>query len=655
MTTICLNMIVKNESKIITRMLKSVLPIIDTYCICDTGSTDNTIEIIQNFFNEYNIKGKIVEEPFKNFCYNRNYAMEQCYGMSDYILLMDADTILQINNFDKKILLEASAFSILQGNPDFYYENIRIVKNNEKYKYIGVTHEYLSIFDHKKKQITKDILFIKDIGDGGCKSDKYERDIKLLTEGIKMEPDNIRYYFYLANSYHDSGKYEDAINMYLKRIELGGWYQEVWYSYYRIGLCYMNLNKKESAIYYWLLGYDYYTDRIENLYEIIKYFRTNSKNNLAKKYIDICKDILKKNINKDEYLFLHNDIYTYKIDYEYSIIAYYVGIKNINNEIINILNHSNDSNIVSLLLSNMKFYKYILKPNNIYDLSDSFIKKIDGKNIKFNSSSASILPYNDGYCMNIRYVNYIYNDKYEYEYDKSIITLNKYIELDKNFKNTDTIRIFTEDNFERTYTGIEDIRLFNYNNQLIYIGTGLHQNNKIGIVYGNYDTDAFKLIPNELKSSFSNKDCEKNWVYLKYKNELCIIYQWNPLYICKINNNTIDLFETKTNLPKIFNNVRGSTCGYNFNNEIWFIVHIVSYEKPRYYYHMFVIFDDNMNLLKYSAPFQFEGSNIEYCIGLIVEDNNVIVSYSVLDRQTKIAIYDKHYIDNIIKYKNLYN
>ena len=64
---VCLNMIVKNESKIITRLLNSVLPIIDTYCICDTGSTDNTKEIIIEFFNEHGITGKIVEKPFKNF------------------------------------------------------------------------------------------------------------------------------------------------------------------------------------------------------------------------------------------------------------------------------------------------------------------------------------------------------------------------------------------------------------------------------------------------------------------------------------------------------------------------------------------------------------------------------------------------------------
>jgi glycosyltransferase involved in cell wall biosynthesis len=52
-------MIVKNESKIIKRLLKSVLPIIDTYCICDTGSTDNTIQIIKEFFNKNKIDGKI--------------------------------------------------------------------------------------------------------------------------------------------------------------------------------------------------------------------------------------------------------------------------------------------------------------------------------------------------------------------------------------------------------------------------------------------------------------------------------------------------------------------------------------------------------------------------------------------------------------------
>jgi glycosyltransferase involved in cell wall biosynthesis len=232
--TLCLNMIVKNESKIITRLFDSVLSIIDCYCICDTGSTDNTVQIITDYFNSKNIPGKVVFEPFKNFAHNRTFSLHSCVGMSDYVLLLDADMVLQVNNFNKSILNIADSFRILQGNDSFFYQNMRIVRNNGLYKYLGVTHEYI---DTPSKNtvcdIAKDILFINDIGDGGAKSDKYERDIRLLTEGLKEEPNNQRYYFYLANSYHDCGKYDLAIENYTKRIKLGGWNEEIWYSYYR--------------------------------------------------------------------------------------------------------------------------------------------------------------------------------------------------------------------------------------------------------------------------------------------------------------------------------------------------------------------------------------------------------------------------------------
>jgi hypothetical protein len=96
--------------------------------------------------------------------------------------------------------------------------------------------------------------------------------------------------------------------------------------------------------------------------------------------------------------------------------------------------------------------------------------------------------------------------------------------------------------------------------------------------------------------------------------------------------------------------MRGSSSGAEYKNEIWFTTHLVSYEQPRHYYHMFVVFDNSMKLLRYSAPFKFEGECIEYSIGLIVEETRVIVPYSSWDRTTKIAVYDKKYIDSIVKY-----
>lgn len=669
--TLCLNMIVKNESLIIKRLLDSVISIIDSYCICDTGSTDNTIQVIEEYFKEKNIPGKIVQEPFKNFCHNRNFALQACIGLSDYVLFLDADMILEINNFDKSLLNKAKSFYILQGNDSFYYQNLRIVQNNGLYKYVGVTHEYIDTpSDNTTMSFTKKDIFIRDIGDGGAKSDKFERDIRLLLDGIKEEPNNDRYYFYLANSYHDCGRFGEAINVYKKRIELGGWKEEVWYSYYRIGLCFKNMNKFSDALFYWLEGYDYYPERLEGIYEIIKHYRVNSKHKLCMKFYNVAKEILDKNENRDAYLFLHNNIYLYKIYYEYTIFAAYNNIKNIDKEIITCFNNSDDKNETDNILSNMKFYKQILNRSALYTADSSINSTINGENTKFRSSSSCLIkkPNDNGYFSNIRYVNYYIENNGSYTgCNKHIISLNKFVEFDEKFnviKEQWMDLLFDS----RLYIGVEDVKIYydNYKNKLLYIGTGYHSNNQIGIVSGEYDFNEKKFNINELKQTFNKSSCEKNWVFVDYKQETHIIYDWYPLRICKVENNHLNVVDTKK-MPKIFSRVRGSSCGFVYNKkleennngnikiditepEIWFINHIVSYDSPRHYYHMISVFDSNMNLLRYSAPFKFEGEPIEYCLSIVVEDEKVLINYSVWDRTTKIGVYDKKYIDSLLLY-----
>jgi len=109
-------------------------------------------------------------------------------------------------------------------------------------------------------------------------------------------------------------------------------------------------------------------------------------------------------------------------------------------------------------------------------------------------------------------------------------------------------------------------------------------------------------------------------------------------------------------MPRIFNRTRGSTCGFKYLNkqtdqmEIWFVLHIASYEQPRHYYDMIAVFDESLNLLRYSAPFKYEDAPIQYCIGLIVKDESVMINYSIWDRTTRVGIYNKKYIDSLIKY-----
>ena len=671
--TLCLNMIVKNESKIITRLFDSVFQIINCYCICDTGSTDNTVALIEEYFKNKGIPGKVVHEPFKNFCHNRNFALKSCVGMSDFILLLDADMVLEVKNFDKSFLLTADSFHILQGNDSFYYQNLRIVKNNGLYKYCGVTHEYIDIPNKSTIQgFEKNKLFIRDIGDGGAKQNKFERDISLLLDGIKDEPNNVRYYFYLANSYHDLGRFGEAINIYNKRIELGGWKEEVWYSYYRIGLCYKKMNKINDAIKYWLDGFEYYPERLEGLHEIIMHYRIVSKQKLANLFYQQAVQILNLNHDRNSYLFLHDEVYTSKIYYEYTVFASYLGIKNINDEAVKVFNNSFSEPEVNNLLSNMKFYKDKLTTLSTIIVDNKNKTNINGEDILFTSSSSCLIPNkkNDGYIMNIRFVNYDITENGAYlNCDKHIISINRYVELNKKFDAVDDkwMDITFQD---RRYIGIEDIRIFNdvNTNELLFIGTGFHQDNKIGVVNGIYDLDNFKLIETEIKTDFSNSNCEKNWVFVDYKNSTHVIYNWYPLKICKTNKNKSILSSVEEKeMPKIFSRVRGSTCGFKYckkldkthngniliditEEEIWFVTHIVSYETPRHYYHIIVVFDKDMKLLRYSAPFKFEGDPIEYCLSILVEDDRVIINYSTWDRTTRIGIYDKKYIDSIVKY-----
>ena len=664
--TVCLNMIVRNESKIITRLLKSVEAIVDTYCICDTGSTDNTVELIKTFFKERNIQGKIVYEKFKNFEYNRNFALKNALGMSDYILFIDADMEMVFKNFNKQILWQADAFLVLQGSKDFHYQNIRIIKNygekdadNElnEVKYIGVTHEYVNTGPYKIMSLPMEIIFMNDFGDGGSKSNKYERDVKLLEEDLLRDPLNARTLFYLANSHFDHGINDKALEYYQKRIDVGGWFQEIFYSYYRIGQIHYRMENYDKAIYSWLEAIQVHPERLETIFKIIYHYRITNKPRIAMTFYKTIEEYLKKYItkttNNSSFLFLENDIYTYKLYYEYIVIAFYNDIKKVENEIVYILSDCKNKNIITSTFLTMKFYDWRLPTVKEIDISKSIVSSVNEKDYNFCSSSPSLIKNSEGnYLVNIRYVNYTLDDNYtKYNFDNYVLSINEFVKYDKDFNVLERNMIDNINHDGRLYGGVEDVRIFEHDDGLVFIGTGFHKNNKIGIVYGKYDPTKNELQPKEVTQKFKNTDCEKNWVYFKYNkfSALKIIYNWYPLTIGIIDNGILRQDIIK-NTPDYFREIRGSTCGFNYNGELWFVTHLVSYESPRFYYNVIVVIDENFKYIKYSCPIKFTGSCIEYVLGIVVEDNRVIISYSETDSSSKIGIFNKDIVLSKIKY-----
>ena len=98
--------------------------------------------------------------------------------------------------------------------------------------------------------------------------------------------------------------------------------------------------------------------------------------------------------------------------------------------------------------------------------------------------------------------------------------------------------------------------------------------------------------------------------------------------------------------PDFFRNVRGSSNGYVFDGEVWFLCHVVEYCQPREYYHLFAVLDnETFKVKRWSNLFKFEGEKIEYALGIIVNEKEIIVSYSKWDRDACIGVFDKKKIE----------
>ena len=328
--SICLTMIVRNEARIIERCLNSVKDIADCISICDTGSTDNTVEIIEQFMKKHHIPGTVHHHVWKNFGHNRTLSIQAAQKTLNslgfplqhtFLLLLDADMKLEIEPEFTKNALTFDCYLVLQRSSALSYYNTRLVRASLPWESVGVTHEYLSSkFPHQRQQLNT--LIIDDQEDGGCKSDKFERDIRLLTQGLKDEPENERYMFYFAQSHKCLSQFDDAIKWYQHRIAKGGWKEEVWYSMYMIGECYEALEQWDDALHWYLEAYQYNPERSETLHKIARHYRIQGQNELS--YL-FAKQGERVPYPKNQILFIAHPVYDYLFDEELSIASCFSG------------------------------------------------------------------------------------------------------------------------------------------------------------------------------------------------------------------------------------------------------------------------------------------------------------------------------------------
>jgi GR25 family glycosyltransferase involved in LPS biosynthesis/glycosyltransferase involved in cell wall biosynthesis len=247
---ICLNMIVKNESPVIRRCLDSVRPLIDSWVIVDTGSTDGTQDIIRDYLHD--LPGELHERPWRDFAHNRNEALDLARKKGDYTLIIDADDTLEIAPNAAIPVLTEDHYQVVIHHGGILYWRTQLVRDTLPWRWEGVLHEYLTCDGAGAPgQISGIRLRLNE--DGARRRDTltYHRDAAVFEAALLTETTPFllaRYRFYLAQSYRDCNEHEKALENYLARAELGFWQEEVFISLYQAARLKQELGHPDQEI-----------------------------------------------------------------------------------------------------------------------------------------------------------------------------------------------------------------------------------------------------------------------------------------------------------------------------------------------------------------------------------------------------------------------
>ena len=331
---ICLNMIVRDEEKVIERCIRSCLPLITSYCIVDTGSVDNTIDILQRFLPTTGLPGKLYTSPWKDFATNRNEALQlakypkidpktgqACFPAPDFILFIDADeTLIFDSNFSKdNISKEVTSYFFGCHFGHVIYRRKLLIRADLDWYWFGVVHEAITCAQDEHRETLPGV--INRPTSEGARSrnpNKYKLDANTI-ERDYIENPTPRNCFYIAMCYKDDMDSENALKWFKKRAEMKGSEEEMFISYMYIGK-FTHIDKGPEggfwkALPYFLKAHELWPARWEPLFELSQGFRLNGYSKTA--YMYNCQ--AEQPQEPKDLLYIDKSVYAWKLLDEYAV------------------------------------------------------------------------------------------------------------------------------------------------------------------------------------------------------------------------------------------------------------------------------------------------------------------------------------------------
>lgn len=639
---LCLNMIVKDEAAIIERMIDSVAAHLSYYVVCDTGSTDDTIERVRERFSSHGVDGEIHNIEFANFGQARNRALEcarTSKGRFQYLLLADADMELIIDDPSFTWNLSKTAYSVKQESESLGYYNTRLIRADVPAAYIGLTHEYLDVSGVER---LSGLRFL-DHACGANRKDGSSRDTRLLLQQLEDDPNDARAAFYLAQTCRDAGRFQEAADWYQLRLRSAGSAEEHWYARYQLALCYLALSDTARFVSESLHAYSERPWRIEPLYQLARYHRLKDMPDAARLFLLQAQKIP---YPFNDQLFIDETIFRTGMAEELSFAGLSSG-------------ESKDTALYELgrkscfaLSTNPKASPEALtaaRTNSAYYALSAaeMFEHFHAHKIELNvepgycALNPSIAFAETGLSGIVRTSNFMnlsdgeivrtHNVFVQFADDLSVSGSNEMVDRSGRIALANPVQ------------GCEDCRLFRLHDQWFSTAT-VRDNDCHGLC-----EMALLSLSNDgsienarILSSLRKGGHEKNWVPFVSEDQLFFIYKAAPTVILSCDHQTGELKELSVKRSKLaLDHLRGGSQAIRIDGGWLYVTHEValSVDNKRTYSHRFVLLDQDFAVCALTDPFYFLYSGIEYCAGLAFNATTaqLLVSLGVNDREAWIG------------------
>ena len=250
--TICLGLLMKNESASTEALLRSCAGTVASVVLLDTGSDDDTIEKARRVCAEIGLPLHLHEEPFVDFSTSRNRVIELAEAHAEWVLLLSGDEQLAGGDALRPALAAAasdcSAFdlTVVMGGTSF--GSPRVLRSSARLRYVGPVHEYIE-FRGMSHATAHGVFVPHDMSsrDAARARRRFEElDLPLLLAETQKPDCPGRWHFYIAQTYECLDRWSEAVLAFRKRIVVGGWDEETFEAHLRLGKCAIAAGMPES-------------------------------------------------------------------------------------------------------------------------------------------------------------------------------------------------------------------------------------------------------------------------------------------------------------------------------------------------------------------------------------------------------------------------